>query len=69
MPATRRCGKSTRSTFSARVAKQFLGPAKGDGKLTFDKLTDVYYSGTRHEDDQPTHLVIADTNICNDAVH
>ena len=45
---------------------QFLGAAKGDGKLTFDKLTDVYHSGTRHEDDQPTHLVIADMNICND---
>jgi electron-transferring-flavoprotein dehydrogenase len=45
---------------------QFLGAAKGDGKLTFDKLTDVYHSGTRHEDDQPTHLVIADMNICHD---
>ena len=37
---------------------QLLGPAKGDGKLTFDKLTDLYYSGTRHEEDQPAHLVI-----------
>ena len=45
---------------------QILGAAKGDGKLTFDKLTDVYHSGTRHEDDQPTHLVIADMNICHD---
>lgn len=44
---------------------QFLGAAKGDGKLTFDKLTDIYHSGTRHEDDQPTHLVIADMDICN----
>ncbi|HEX4020501.1 MAG TPA: electron transfer flavoprotein-ubiquinone oxidoreductase [Acidobacteriaceae bacterium] len=44
---------------------QFLGQAKGDGKLTFDKLTDVYHSGTRHDDDQPTHLVIADLDICN----
>ncbi|MGB2640730.1 MAG: NAD(P)/FAD-dependent oxidoreductase, partial [Candidatus Acidiferrum sp.] len=26
---------------------------KGDGKLTFDRLTDVYHSGTRHEEDQP----------------
>ena len=41
-----------------------LGPAKGDGKLTFDKLTDLYHSGTRHEEDQPAHLVIHDTNIC-----
>ena len=42
-----------------------LGPAKGDGKLTFDKLTDLYHSGTKHEEDQPAHLVIQDTNICN----
>ena len=42
-----------------------LGPAKGDGKLTFDKLTDLYHSGTKHEEDQPAHLVIHDTNICS----
>jgi len=41
-----------------------IGPAKGDGKLTFDKLTDLYHSGTKHEEDQPAHLVIHDTNIC-----
>jgi electron-transferring-flavoprotein dehydrogenase len=44
---------------------QIIGWAKGDGKLTFDKLTDLYHSGTKHEEDQPSHLVIADTNICN----
>ena len=43
-----------------------IGAAKGDGKLTFDKLTDVYYSGTKHEEDQPAHLVIHDTDICNE---
>jgi electron-transferring-flavoprotein dehydrogenase len=37
---------------------------KGDGKLTFDRLTDVYHSGTRHEEDQPCHLHVLDTNIC-----
>jgi electron-transferring-flavoprotein dehydrogenase len=37
---------------------------KGDGKLTFDRLTDVYHSGTRHNDDQPCHLHILDANIC-----
>ncbi|HEY1262421.1 MAG TPA: electron-transfer flavoprotein:ubiquinone oxidoreductase, partial [Terriglobales bacterium] len=42
-----------------------LGPAKGDGKLTFDKLTDLYHSGTKHEEDQPAHLIIHDTNVCN----
>ena len=39
---------------------------KGDGKLTFDRLTDVYYSGTRHEENQPCHLVVLDPNICID---
>ena len=43
-----------------------LGPAKGDGKLTFDKLTDLYHSGTKHEEDQPAHLLIHDTNVCNE---
>ena len=37
---------------------------KGDGKLTFDRLTDVYHSGTRHNDDQPSHLHVLDANIC-----
>jgi electron-transferring-flavoprotein dehydrogenase len=43
---------------------RLLGPAKGDGKLTFDKLTDLYHSGTKHAEDQPAHLVIQDTNLC-----
>ena len=51
-----------RSTYGREAC---LGSAKSDGKLVFDKLTDVYHSGTRHEDDQPVHLVIRDTNICN----
>ncbi|HYZ15374.1 MAG TPA: electron transfer flavoprotein-ubiquinone oxidoreductase [Candidatus Acidoferrum sp.] len=37
-----------------------------DGKLTFDKLTDVYKSGTMHDEDQVPHLHVADTNICAD---
>jgi electron-transferring-flavoprotein dehydrogenase len=45
--------------------KHLINNARGDGKLTFDKLTDLYHSGTKHEEDQPAHLVIHDTNICN----
>src|SRR5579864_9263472 len=41
-----------------------IGAAKGDGKLTFDKLTDLYHSGTKHEEDQPAHLIIHDTDLC-----
>ena len=38
--------------------------AKRDGALTFDKLADVYLSGTKHDEDQPVHLVVHDTSIC-----
>lgn len=37
---------------------------KGDGKLTFDRLTDVYHSGTRHDEDQPCHLKILEPSVC-----
>jgi len=59
----RQLGSIGRSTYGREAT---LGPAKADGKLTFDKLTDVYHSGTRHDDDQPVHLVIRDLDICND---
>ncbi len=35
-----------------------------DGKLTIDKLTDVYHSGTNHEEDQLPHLVVRDPDLC-----
>ena len=35
-----------------------------DGVLTFDKLADVYLSRTRHDEDEPVHLVVADTSVC-----
>jgi len=38
---------------------------KHDGKLTWNKLDNVYYSGTKHEEDQPSHLVVKDLDICN----
>ncbi len=40
------------------------GIIKVDGKRTFDKESDVYYSGTIHEEQQPAHLKIPDLNIC-----
>ena len=40
------------------------GDIKYDGKITFDKETDVYYSGATHEEDQPPHLHIKDYDIC-----
>ena len=40
--------------------------AMNDNVLTFDKLTDVFNSGTMHEEDQPCHLHVADTDVCRD---
>ena len=35
-----------------------------DRKLTFDKLTNVHYSGTSHDEDQPAHLLVH-TDVCS----
>jgi electron-transferring-flavoprotein dehydrogenase len=37
-----------------------------DGKITFSKEHLVGFSGTQHEVDQPSHLVVADTDLCRD---
>ena len=35
-----------------------------DGTYLVDKLTDVFHSGTTHEEQQPAHLKIVDTEVC-----
>ena len=35
-----------------------------DRRLTFDKLTNVHYSGTSHDEDQPPHLLVH-TDVCS----
>lgn len=44
---------------------QPLPPVPADGTLTFDKLADLYNSGTTHEEDQPAHLVVVDPDVCH----
>ncbi len=36
---------------------------KPDGKLTFDRLTNVSFSGANHEEDQPVHLKLLDPAV------
>ena len=36
---------------------------KPDGALTFDRLTDLSFSATNHEEDQPAHLKLKDPKI------
>jgi len=58
--------------FMRKIDAQFDGNGKPklaklpeDGVLTFDKLTDLYNSGTMHEEDQPCHLVVTEPNLCS----
>ena len=37
-----------------------------DGKITFSKEHLVGFSGAQHEVDQPSHLVVADVDLCSD---
>ena len=37
---------------------------KFDNSYTFDKVSDVYYGGVVHEENQPPHLLIRDTEVC-----
>ncbi len=48
----------------SRLERQ--APLTPDGELTFDRLADVYNSGTAHSEDQPVHLRVADPSICSD---
>ena len=35
-----------------------------DRRLTFDKVTNVHYSGTSHDEDEPSHLLVH-TEVCS----
>jgi len=35
-----------------------------DNARTFTKVNDVFHSGTKHDEDQPSHLLVADTDLC-----
>jgi len=50
------------SLIPAHKAKRIDYP-KYDGKITFDKTSSVYLTGTNHEADQPVHLKLKDPNL------
>ena len=56
-------GKSdAQSTEEAKDHKEILYP-KPDGVLSFDRLTNVYFSMTNHEEAQPPHLRLSDNKV------
>ena len=42
---------------------------RADGVLTFDRLTNVSFSATNHEEDQPVHLKVADMPLQKRSEH
>lgn len=53
---------------NAAVRGQHAYPSRDDivydGTYIVDKLTDVYHSGTKHEERQPAHLHVVDREVC-----
>jgi electron-transferring-flavoprotein dehydrogenase len=60
-----RAGHPDHTTMRPVAQSQMSKPAFDDTR-SMDKLTDVYHSGTIHEEDQPAHLLVPDTTICVD---
>jgi len=50
--------------YDGNVPDPFAIKVKEDKQLTFSRLTDVYFSGTIHEENQPVHLKVRDLNVC-----
>jgi len=59
----RRSAAADHETMGKALEARLEKPAFDD-RYGVDKLTDVYRSGTVHEEDQPSHLVVTDTDIC-----
>lgn len=56
-------GKPDHSTLKPISEVEPIIYPKPDGKLSFDKLSSVFLSSTNHEEDQPSHLKLADAAI------
>ena len=57
--------KHRKPDFVTGRAKDFtpIDYPKPDGVLTFDRLTDLSFSATNHEEDQPAHLKLKDPKV------
>ncbi|HEY0918092.1 electron transfer flavoprotein-ubiquinone oxidoreductase [Devosia sp.] len=53
-------GKPDHEALEPAAGHRPIAYPKPDGKLTFDRLSSVFLSGTNHKEDQPVHLKVAD---------
>jgi len=56
-------GKTDAAATGKAADYKVLEYPKPDGKLSFDRLTNVSFSATNHAEEQPCHLVLADPNL------
>ncbi|NUQ24316.1 MAG: electron transfer flavoprotein-ubiquinone oxidoreductase [Saprospiraceae bacterium] len=47
---------------------KFNGQLVFDKKTTFDKETNVFYSGTKHDEEQPSHIQVPNLAICQECI-
>jgi electron-transferring-flavoprotein dehydrogenase len=59
-----RMEKLDKYNYNGDALRQRYPDLKFDKDLTFDKVTDVFHAGVSHNEDQPSHLHILDTEIC-----
>ncbi|KTC21536.1 electron transfer flavoprotein-ubiquinone oxidoreductase [Pseudomonas marginalis ICMP 9505] len=63
MPFTLHDTKPDYACLKLAKDSQKINYPKPDGKLSFDKLSSVFISGTNHEEEQPCHLKLKDPSI------
>jgi electron-transferring-flavoprotein dehydrogenase len=52
-----------RRTPAVPISTSPIAYPKPDGKISFDRLSSVFLSGTNHAEDQPCHLQVADMEL------
>ena len=62
-------GSRTMRHSNQRASTQRIEYPRPDGVLTFDRLTDLSFSATNHEEDQPAHLKVRDPDLQKRSEH
>ncbi|MDO8352327.1 MAG: electron transfer flavoprotein-ubiquinone oxidoreductase [Aestuariivirga sp.] len=56
-------GKPDSATLKSAADSRIINYPKPDGVLSFDRLTNLAFSATNHEEDEPVHLKLKDPSI------
>jgi electron-transferring-flavoprotein dehydrogenase len=62
-PLNLKHGKSDAEATGKAADHKIIDYPKPDGKLSFDRLTNVAFAATNHEESQPSHLQLKDASI------